>query len=139
MNDAQIRRASIRRARRTPACEHPELWPGEPAQPSPAWLEWAQKMARAHVQSVCPHCKLWVLWTPKGETMPENDLLERVKRFLEYEGATLGLHRSSGGEYVVSGVFGKEAEDSPMAGGAIHGVADTLEQALDGALKETRL
>lgn len=41
------------------------------------------------------------------------------------------------GEWSTMAVFGREAEDSPMAGGASHGVGDSLAKCLDMMLRET--
>jgi hypothetical protein len=28
--------------------------------------DWFEKMAKTHVQTFCPSCRLWVIWVPKG-------------------------------------------------------------------------
>ena len=33
-----------------------------------AWHEWAERMAETHVQTRCPGCGLWCIWTPKEPT-----------------------------------------------------------------------
>ena len=30
-----------------------------------AWHEWAERMSETHVQSRCPACGLWAIWTPR--------------------------------------------------------------------------
>lgn len=33
-----------------------------------AWHEWAERMGKSHVQSRCPGCGYWKIWTPKRRT-----------------------------------------------------------------------
>lgn len=33
-----------------------------------AWHEWAERRAKTHVQTECPGCGLWMIWTPKVPT-----------------------------------------------------------------------
>lgn len=47
-------------------------------------------------------------------------------------------HPRSPNEWSIHMEFGREAEDSPMAGGAAYGMGDTLEEALNQALKDLR-
>jgi hypothetical protein len=36
-----------------------------------AWHDWAEKMAETHVQTKCPECGLWMIWTPRGSGRAE--------------------------------------------------------------------
>lgn len=35
-----------------------------------AWHEWAERQARTHTQHRCDGCGLWVIWKPKGDSIP---------------------------------------------------------------------
>lgn len=57
-------------------------------------------------------------------------------------GGSIGVRYEPGDRedmrWSVMGVLGRESEDSPMAGGAIHGLGATMIDALDQALREAR-
>lgn len=36
-----------------------------------ARANWADQMIKSHVQSQCPRCGLWVIWTPKQSAPPK--------------------------------------------------------------------
>lgn len=69
----------------------------------------------------------------------------RLRRFIESQTEiTIGIGKSPAKDdtgkprtlYVFSAEFGREAPDSPMAGGAVYGASDTLDAALHEALEE---
>ena len=68
---------------------------------------------------------------------------EKVERLLEalvkFDGGDLTIAYSPDDEtspWLVGSTFGQEAEDSPMAGGAVYGAAVELGDALDQALSD---
>lgn len=69
----------------------------------------------------------------------------KIAKFAEENDALLSLDRvpekGEGGkpEWIVSLIWGQEAEDSPMAGAASYGVGDTLAEALGQVYDELRL
>jgi len=38
--------------------------------------EWAEKKMKTHIQSRCPECKLWAIWTPKRSEVMKTASLE---------------------------------------------------------------
>lgn len=56
-------------------------------------------------------------------------LLGMLKTLENQEGVLAINHRN--GEWTVLMEFGREAEDSPMAGGALYGVGPSLREALE--------
>lgn len=69
----------------------------------------------------------------------------RLRRFIEAQDEiTIGIGKSPAKDdtgkprtmYLISAEFGREAPDSPMAGGAIYGASDDLDAALNEALKD---
>lgn len=56
---------------------------------------------------------------------------------LRREGGGLSLSSKVSRDWMVMMVFGTEAPDSPMAGGATHGVGETAEAALQMAVGQT--
>ena len=51
----------------------------------------------------------------------------------------LVVSQSSKGEWVIGYTFGREAEDSDMAGGAAYGVGPSLTSAIDQVMRDLRL
>jgi hypothetical protein len=69
---------------------------------------------------------------------PSSDMLfARLACYVEGQGGSIGCAFING-EWSVSVIFGQEAEDSPMAGGAAHGIG-TLHVALEQAAMECGL
>lgn len=65
-------------------------------------------------------------------------LLSAVESGLAEQGGHLVVnHDEDGGDWVVGIFFGKEAPDSDMYGGAAHGIAPSLLEALQQAVDET--
>lgn len=54
------------------------------------------------------------------------------------QGGSLAINGEDDGEWIVAIEFGREADDSPMAGGAAYGAGSTMAEALDSAAKELR-
>lgn len=66
-------------------------------------------------------------------TWPVEKLLEALD---EHGGTLVVTHDKEGGECLVALYFGREAPDSPMVGGATHGVGETIEDALSRAARD---
>jgi hypothetical protein len=66
----------------------------------------------------------------------------RISELLARSGGSIGVRYEPGDQpdmrWSVMGMLGREAEDSPMAGGAVHGLGATMIDALDQALREAR-
>jgi hypothetical protein len=76
-----------------------------------------------------------------GVTMkPTGAALARIAEFVQKEGGSIAMNFDpKTEEWNISVVFGSEAADSPMAGGAAHGVSNDLEQALGQVTEECGL
>lgn len=76
-----------------------------------------------------------------GVTMkPTGAIFARLAEYVEKQGGSIALNYDLGTEeWNVSVVFGQEAGDSPMAGGAAHGVNGDLETALGQAAEDCGL
>lgn len=76
--------------------------------------------------------------------MLDNETKQKLAKVLdkaEELDANVSLSRSGYGvgEWAIGIVFGEEAEDSPMAGGASYGAGDDLSSCLDGPMKDFKL
>lgn len=70
------------------------------------------------------------------------DMIEMVLRYVEDQGGIVAFVRkdSDGSkEWVVSAEFGKEADDSPMAGGAAYGLDADLRVAVEAVAADCGL
>lgn len=83
------------------------------------------------------------IYEPVGmseEKPTTGELLERLAKYVSDQGSgsiALGPDQNNE-EWSISVVFGREAPDSPMAGGAAHGIG-TLEEAVEQAAKDCGL
>lgn len=73
-----------------------------------------------------------------GSPIIESAKMGRLFSLLRSQGGHLGFgYNPDNGEWLIALVFGKEAEDSDMAGGASYALGD-LPQCIDQVLKEVR-
>lgn len=73
------------------------------------------------------------------QTPTVGEVFEMLAEYIdERGGGSIGFGVNEG-EWTVSAIFGQEAEDSPMAGGAAHGIASTLAEAVEQAAGECGL
>lgn len=65
--------------------------------------------------------------------------LQRLQKFAEHVGedGEISVHWT-GKEWMFASTFGREAPDSPMAGGAAYGADDEVTNAIEEALKDVR-
>jgi hypothetical protein len=73
--------------------------------------------------------------------MNENthNLLGQAIEVIEEEGGRVLISKNDDGTWVVGMEWGKEAEDSPMAGAAAYGLDDSLDAALERCLGDAGL
>lgn len=74
----------------------------------------------------------------------DNETLEKLAKVIdkaeELDGNVALTRQGYGdGEWSIGIVFGEEAPDSPMAGGASYGAGDDLNSCLDGPMKDFKL
>lgn len=63
--------------------------------------------------------------------------LERLVTLIRDQGGTFTVANRDG-EWLIGCEFGREAEDSPMAGGALYGIGRTFEEAAASAVADVR-
>lgn len=64
--------------------------------------------------------------------------LQVLFRHIEQNEGRLVISQTSKGEWVIGYEFGKEAEDSDMAGGAAYGIGPSLTMALNQTVQDLR-
>lgn len=77
---------------------------------------------------------------PPAKELSTALIMERLAKHVEQAGGgVFGMALRENGKWVVSAEFGREAPDSPMAGGAAYGLDKDLRRALETAAHDCRI